>query len=139
MGSLGRSDDSSSEGRFRIVSLEVLSEHLDLSDELVGGGLERRNDEEKGGKEGKEKVSSSSTIRFGPLSSHSKTSRTPDQAETEELDSGTYLDGHSSAVESHREERSTTLHSLVTSGELDLGDGEGVSEMKGSVHVGVAA
>jgi hypothetical protein len=49
----------------------------------------------------------------------------------------TSLDGHSGTVESHGEEGSLSLHSRVSSLELDLGERERVTSVKGSVHVRV--
>lgn len=49
-----------------------------------------------------------------------------------------HLDGHAGAVKTHGEKGALATHALETSSKLDLGDGEGVSEVEGSVHVGVA-
>lgn len=48
---------------------------------------------------------------------------------------GGSLDGHTSAVETEGEESVLSLKSVVTSGELGLGDGVGVTEVEHAVHV----
>lgn len=49
----------------------------------------------------------------------------------------TNLDGHSCCMVSDREQHSFASHPLESSREFDFADGEGVSEMETSVHVGV--
>ena len=49
----------------------------------------------------------------------------------------THLDGHSGAMESKREQSPLSKHALVSSSELDLGDGESVTEVETSIGVRV--
>jgi len=53
----------------------------------------------------------------------------------EENGKQSYLDWHSSAMVSKREENSLPLHSLIAGHELDFGERKGVAEMEGTVHV----
>lgn len=48
-----------------------------------------------------------------------------------------YLDGHASNVKAVREEDALAEHALVARCELNLGDGEGVAEVQGAIHVRV--
>jgi hypothetical protein len=48
---------------------------------------------------------------------------------------GTGLDGHTGAVETHREESALALHAGDTSGKLDLTDGKRVTSVQSSVHI----
>ncbi len=50
---------------------------------------------------------------------------------------GGSTNGHTRAVEGPWEEGTLALHTLVTSSELDLGEGEGVTEVERTVHISV--
>ena len=49
----------------------------------------------------------------------------------------THLDWHTGNVETKREQGPLTQHSLEATGELDLGNGKGVSQVQATVHVRV--
>lgn len=48
-----------------------------------------------------------------------------------------YFNGHSRCMKTMREENAFSQQPLVSCAKLDFGDGEGVAQMEGSVHVGV--
>lgn len=50
---------------------------------------------------------------------------------------GVDLDGHASAVEAEREKCAFALDSLIPGGNINLAEGESMSQMKLAIHVGV--
>ena len=49
----------------------------------------------------------------------------------------THLDRHTRAVEAMREQSAFAQHTLEPCSELDLGDRESVSQVQGSIHIGI--
>ena len=75
--------------------------------------------------------------KFGPNSSISRTSLSAQASTLAHIRWRRYFNWHSSAMKTKGKENSFTLHSLISSHELNFGKGKGMTKMERSVHVGI--